>query len=307
MLFIWKASKMSENVKDKVVQVFLEMQSIFPFPGYIDNNLNKYITIVQEIAKKTPLGSNILSIGAGPCDLEAILSKLGYNVKAIDDLEDHWHLMGQNRDRIKNFAEQMNVELIIESSKTSSLKKDYFDVVLLIDAIEHLHNSPRELLNYSISSLKTGGLLIAETPNAVSLAHRLKVLFGKSSQKDAEYFFWNVGQYRDHVREFTRSELTQILSYLNLDAINSRMTNVVVDTVEARTFWKKSIVKMYKLISGPYPNFRSTILISGKKPENWSPTDISLDNFKKRYQHIRNYNLDNDPDDILIDKMQLDA
>lgn len=292
-------------MKDRVVQVFLEMQKIFPFPGYIDNNLNKYITTVLKITKETPLGSKILSIGSGPCDLEAVPSRLGYKVTAIDDLEDQWHIIGHNRERIKDFAKQINIELIIQSSKTSPLKEGYFDAVLLFDIVEHTHSSPRELLNYSISSLKTGGLLLVETPNAVALAKRLRVLFGKSSQVNVDFFFWNIGKYRNHIREFTRSELTQILSYLNLDAIDSKMTNIAVEMVEARTFWKKSFVKMYKLISGPYPNFRSTILISGKKPKNWSPVDISLDNFKKCYRHIRDYNLDDEPDDILIDKMQL--
>lgn len=95
---------MIENVKDRVVQVFLEMQKIFSFPGYIDNNLNKYITTVLKITKETPLGSKILSIGSGPCDLEAVLSRLGYKVTAIDDLEDHWHIIGRNRERIRDLA-----------------------------------------------------------------------------------------------------------------------------------------------------------------------------------------------------------
>ena len=74
------------------------MRKIFPFPGYMGNKLNKHTAIISEIMKESPLGSKILSIGSGPCDLEAILSKLGYNITAIDDLKDHWHLIGKNRE-----------------------------------------------------------------------------------------------------------------------------------------------------------------------------------------------------------------
>ena len=45
-----------------------------------------------------------------------------------------------------------------------------------------------ELLNYSILLLKPGGRLLIETPNAVALAKRLKVLFGKSNQVNANFF-----------------------------------------------------------------------------------------------------------------------
>ena len=52
----------------------------------------------------------ILSIGSGPCDLEAILSNLGYNITAIDDLNDSWHLISNNKERIKNYlSEQIEI------------------------------------------------------------------------------------------------------------------------------------------------------------------------------------------------------
>lgn len=288
--------------KNEVVQAFLEVRQVFPFPGYMDNKLNRYIVITSEIMKEHPPGSKILSIGSGPCDLEAILSKLGYDITAIDDLKDHWHLIGRNRDRIKDFAEQMNIELIVQSGESSQLKENYFDVVLLIDIIEHLHRSPRALLNYSILSLKLGGKLLIETPNAVALAKRLKVLFGKSGQVSANFFYWNIGEYRSHIREYTPSELKQILSHHNLETVVLKTTNIAVEMVENKTFLKRVIIKMYKLISSLYPNFRSTILISGKKPRNWSPTEDSLDNFKRYYSHIAKYNLDNEPDEVLIIK-----
>ncbi|CAD6491590.1 MAG: Ubiquinone biosynthesis O-methyltransferase [Candidatus Argoarchaeum ethanivorans] len=269
----------------------------------MDGNLNKYSTIASQIMKEYPAGSKILSIGSGPCDFEAVLSKLGYGITAIDDLNDHWHLIGKNRERIRNFAKQMNIELITQSAGSPELKENYFDVVLLIDIIEHLHRSPRELLNYSISLLKLNGLLIVETPNTVALVNRLKVLFGKTNQVSADFIYWNVGEYRAHIREYTSSELKQILSYHNLTAVNSKMVNIMIDHVKAGNFLKNIIIKSYKLVSGLYPNFRDTILISGKKPKDWNPTDNSIETFKKYYTHIEKYNLDNEPDEVLVNKI----
>lgn len=293
-----------ETQKDEIKQAFLEMQKEFPFGNkYVGDKLNKYIAIISQIMKEYPPGSKILSIGSGPCDIEAILSKLDYDITAIDDLNDHWHLIGKNRERIKNFGKRMNIELIAQSAGSPRIKENYFDVVLLIDIIEHLHRSPRELLNYSISSLKPNGLLIVETPNTVALVKRLKVLFGKSNQVSANFIYWNIGEYRSHIREYTQSELKQILSYHNLTAVNSKMINIMIDAVGVEIFFKKIVVKTYKLISGLYPNFRDTILISGKKPKDWLPTDNSIETFKKYYTHIQKYNLDNEQDDVLINKI----
>ena len=296
-----------ETQTNEITRAFLEMQKEFPFSGYVNNNLNKYIHIVSRIMKEGSLpGSKILSIGSGPCDLEAILSKLGYKITAIDDLNDHWHLIGKNRERIKNFAKRMNIELITQSAGLPQLKEKYFDAVLLIDIIEHLHRSPRELLNYSISLLKPNGLLIIETPNAVALVNRLKVLFGKTNQVSADFIYWNIGEYRSHIREYTRSELEKILLHHSLTAVNSTMINIMlymIDAVRVEKFLKKIVIKTYKLISGLYPNFRDTILISGKKPKSWRPTDNSIETFKRYYSHIEKYNLDNLPDEVLLNEI----
>ena len=294
-----------ETQTNEIARAFLEIQKEFPFSGYVNNNLNKYIHIVSRIMKECSLpGSKILSIGSGPCDLEAILSKLGYDITAIDDLNDHWHLIGKNRERITNFAKRMNIKLITQSAGSSQIKENYFDVVLLIDIIEHLHRSPRELLNYSISSLKPGGLLIVETPNTVALVNRLKVLFGRSNQVSADFIYWNIGEYRAHIREYTRSELKEILLYHGLTAVNSTMINIMIDSsVESGTFFKKIIAKTYKRVSGYIPNFRDTILICGKKPKEWRPTDNSIETFKRYYSHIEKYNLDNLPDEVLLNEI----
>lgn len=193
--------------RNEITQAFLEVQKEFPFPSYMDSKLIKYIAITSQIMKEYRSGSKILSIGSGACELEAILSKLGYELTAIDDLKDHWHLIGKNRERIKDFAKRMNIELIIQSAGSSQIRENYFDVALLLGIIEHLHNSPRELLNYSVSSLKSGGLLLIKTVNAVALLKRLRVLLGKSSQGDANFFYWNIGEYRSHIREYSCSEL----------------------------------------------------------------------------------------------------
>ncbi len=291
---------------ERIHEIFLEVESSFPFKGYINEfKFNKYHQIIKKIIKEYPPGSKILSIGAGPCSLEAILSKLNYSVTAVDDLSDQWHLIGNNRQRIKNFAKEFNIKLIVQSAEIYQLEENYFDVVLLIDIVEHLHETPRELLNTAITFLKINGLIIIEVPNTASLKNRIIVLFGKSNQVNIKFIFWNIGKYRSHFREYTKSELLYIMSICKLKSINVKMLNLRTDMIyrSTKSILKKTPILIYKIISCIYPNFRDTIIASGKKPYDWAPIQISIKNFKKCYGLIGLYNLDNVTDEILINQI----
>lgn len=288
-----------------VTRAFEEVRAVFPFPGYMDGALDKYRALIAPIIEQCPPKAKILSIGAGPCDLEAILSKLSYQVTAVDDLQDQWHLIGKNRDRILTFAKQMGIELLVESAG-GKVKENSFDAVLLIDVIEHLHESPRGLLNYSISLLKQGGLLLIETPNCAALAKRLKVLSGRSSQVSAGFFYWNIGPYRSHVREYTRQELKQMLEYQNLRHPKIKMLNIILRE-ESGGLLGNAVTAAYKLISGLHPGFKATILASGWKPAGWQPTAASITHFKKYYSHLDRWNLDNETDEVMTGKLMADG
>jgi 2-polyprenyl-3-methyl-5-hydroxy-6-metoxy-1,4-benzoquinol methylase len=286
-----------------VLDAIYETKRVFPFKGYMDNKLNKYTSIIYKIRNNFSPGSEILSIGAGPWDLEAILSKLGYSITAIDDLNDQWHLIGNNRERIKDFAKLSGINLIEYSACSADIKVDSFDAVLLIDIIEHMHNSPRQILNYSITSLKPGGLLMITTPNVASLSKRLRFLVGKSAQVPVDFLYWNIGEFRSHFREYTKSELLRILQYQNLISINAYMLNIALEDMSCKGIMGNIILQSYGIISNIIPNFRDTILICGKKPDGWEPTAPSIANFANEYKHLIIYNIDDESSENLLNKL----
>ena len=215
------------------------------------------------------------------------LLRLGYVVTCVDDLKDQWHLIDGNRDRIKEFASKNGINLIVDSAENlGDLLKESFDIVLLVDVIEHLHGGPRELLNSIISRLRSGGLLVVETPNAVSLFKRMKVLCGMSSQIGSDFLFWNIGEYRSHFREYTRKEIERILSLENLIDVRIKMTNHTTGEVIIKSTAHRLLLRAYGLLSGAYPNFRFTILAFAKRPDNWIPTQSSLETFARLYPQM---------------------
>jgi 2-polyprenyl-3-methyl-5-hydroxy-6-metoxy-1,4-benzoquinol methylase len=282
-------------------QAFLELREEFPFgKEYVEHKRDKYRLIATQVTRMCPAGAEVLSVGSGPCDLEAILCKLGFKITAIDDLNDQWHVIGNNRQRIIDFAEKLGMRFLMQPMNGGALQQD-FDAALLIDVIEHMHDSPRALLNYTLSSLKPNGLLIIETPNAIALHKRLRLLFGKTPLVDANFIYWNVGEFRSHVREYSPSELRRILSNHYLDTVQITTNNLMFNEESAGAF--NVLKKLYNFATALSPNFKDSTLILAKKPVDWRPTQASIAEFKKYNAHIMNYNLDGESDESIAEEI----
>ena len=53
-----------------------------------------------------------------------------------------------------------------------------YDVIVFAEVIEHLYTAPELVLPYLRELLVLGGVLLLQTPNAVSLRKRAKLLLG---------------------------------------------------------------------------------------------------------------------------------
>jgi hypothetical protein len=141
----------------------------------------------------------------------------------------------------------------------------------------------------------------------VALAKRVLSLIGKSNYPSVRFIYFNVGTYRSHVREYTVSELEYVLKQSGITGLKSELTNSATKSLicENRGLRKASL-KLYDLISTIVPNLRDTILIFGRKPENWKPLDdlIAFKNLKNHYDHLVKYNLDSEDDDNIVSKIR---
>jgi SAM-dependent methyltransferase len=87
-----------------------------------------------------------------------------------------------------------------------------YDVVVFAEVLEHLYTAPELVLDFLCHLLRPGGLLILQTPNAVSLGKRIKFLFGANPFELIRRDRLNPG----HFREYTLDELIQLLSAIGL-------------------------------------------------------------------------------------------
>jgi 2-polyprenyl-3-methyl-5-hydroxy-6-metoxy-1,4-benzoquinol methylase len=83
-----------------------------------------------------------------------------------------------------------------------------YDVIVFAEVLEHLYTAPELVLGYLRERLAPGGLLLVQTPNAVALRKRARLLLGTHPYERIRVDRENPG----HFREYTAGELRELLT-----------------------------------------------------------------------------------------------
>lgn len=238
----------------------------FPFEGYILPEAIKgaYSDIANIALRYLQPGSAILDFGCGPCDKTAILQFLGFHCSAYDDLKDDWHKLPGNREKILSFANKCGIDFKQTNAGMLPFDKNSFDMIMLHDVLEHLHDSPRDLLNDLLDLAKPNGLLFVTVPNAVNIRKRIDVLFGKTNLPRFEGYYWYPGSWRGHIREYVRNDLVKLSDYLNLEVLELRSCDHMLQQLSG------SIRPAYLLITSIFRGWKDSWLLVARKRQGWS-------------------------------------
>ena len=208
----------------------------FPFEGYMTREetvKRVYPNIADTVLRYLQPGSAILDFGCGPCDKTAVLQFLGFHCSAYDDLQDDWHKMPGNREKVLSFSNKCGIDFKEANGGMLPFKKNSFDMIMLHHVLEHLHDSPRDLLNDLLDLVKPEGLLFVTVPNAVNIRKRIDVLFGRTNLPRFEGYYWYPGSWRGHIREYVRNDLVKLSEYLNLEVLDLKGCDHMLERVPA--------------------------------------------------------------------------
>jgi 2-polyprenyl-3-methyl-5-hydroxy-6-metoxy-1,4-benzoquinol methylase len=240
----------------------------FPFQGYMRPEpaaRGPYSNVANTVLRHLRPGSTILDFGCGPCDKTAVLQFLGFDCAGYDDLQDEWHKSPGVRDRILAFANKCGIDFRQATAGALPFDKHSFDMVMLQDIVEHLHDSPRLLLNDLLELVKPNGLLFVTVPNAVNIRKRIDVLFGRTNLPPFDSFYWDPGSWRGHVREYVRNDLARLAEYLDLDVLELRGCDHMLEKVP------RSLLPAYLLVTRSLRGWKDSWLLVARKKQNWSP------------------------------------
>jgi 2-polyprenyl-3-methyl-5-hydroxy-6-metoxy-1,4-benzoquinol methylase len=244
-----------------------KLKEIFPFENYIKENSggDAYQTVFSIATKYLPEKSNVLDFGSGPCDKTAVVALLGHNCIAYDDMQDEWHKESDNSRKILEFSKKIGVQLINTLESSISSQDVVFDMIMLNDVIEHLHESPKDILLSLLDLLKDDGVLFITVPNAGNIKKRLSLLMGGTNLPSFESYYWYPGLWRGHIREYVHNDLIELSNFLDLEVELIYGCDHMLENVPT---W---LLPLYKFVTRFFPKWKdSWVLVARKKP-NWSP------------------------------------
>lgn len=248
-------------------EAWKEVKDTFPFDGYIhEGRKSGYQDMVSKVAKWSVPDASVLDFGAGPCDKTAMFSKVGMKVTAFDTLQDAWHKLDGNRQKILDFSKSVGINYCLPSDDDPlPFLSEQYDVLMSHDVMEHLHSSPRVLLNKLLECVKPGGILAITVPNAANLRKRLHLLFGKTNYNKFEYFYWYPGMWNGHVREYVYKDLFLLNEYLGLELLELSTYNLQLDVLPPYAR------KPFAICANLVPGVRDSWMLVARKPKSWAP------------------------------------
>ena len=96
-----------------------------------------------------------------------------------------------------------------------------YDAIVMAEVIEHLHTAPSVVLRYLAGWLTPGGALVIQTPNAVALHKRIRMLLGRNPMEPPRESRGNPG----HFHEYTVGELRAAATAAGLEVSAVRTAN----------------------------------------------------------------------------------
>lgn len=172
--------------------------------------------ILQTVVDAIPQGGKLADIGGGLTPCCHAMSLLGYRTVLVDDFGDRGYaesswMLDQKR---KDGVEILSCDVLSDLP----LPENSFDAVMTHDCLEHLHNSPKKMLQQCVAALKPGGFLFLGVPNSVNLRKRLTVPFGIGKWSTMNDWYES-DAFRGHVREPDIDDLAYIARSLGLEDV----------------------------------------------------------------------------------------
>lgn len=165
-------------------------------------------------------GGRLVDLGGGISAHNGVLAQLGMIVYVVDMLDDYWEHKATAPSSITQEVELLQAwgvrfirHEVLTYDLTAHFADNPLDAVTSFHCIEHLHHSPRRVLESAMRVLKPGGTMLIEVPNAANARKRLALLCGRTNYGSYNSFYYNE-PFVGHVREYTVGDLRQLAQNL---------------------------------------------------------------------------------------------
>jgi SAM-dependent methyltransferase len=220
-----------------------------------------------------PSGANleILDIGCAEGELVVLLAKRGNRVTAADISK---AFLEQAANRAAGSGASVSTIFFDVEKDITAFNDKKFDVIYLMDVIEHLRSPVKALANIR-GLLRDNGTLIIHTPNLCSLALLYRYVRFRSRREN--YFLpENLGDL--HLQGYDYQTLEKVLNFVGLQIEKVLPTATTLPLIYRFT-WAKPF---FRALSHLFPLISDTLLVRCRKVE---PVDMEkqIEYWEKAY------------------------
>ncbi len=182
-----------------------------------------------KICDQIPSTSSILDVGPGSCSFGQFFKDRGFDkLYAIEN-------DAENRERAKLVYGTVVAEL-------TELKQERFELILLLDVLEHMPN-PFDFFAQVSKLLKPGGMILISLPNIAHWSVRIPLLFGYFNYQDRGLLD------RTHLQFFTRARFRELLqSVPDLRLIEESSSIEPAELILPKAIWNNELWRRLSLI-----------------------------------------------------------
>jgi 2-polyprenyl-3-methyl-5-hydroxy-6-metoxy-1,4-benzoquinol methylase len=150
---------------DKEVDELVSLYEKMSDPGYEESQQGRHLQmrwLLSKARNANPSARSLLDVGAGSGLLVAEAKCFGFDAIGVEP----------SRSLVQSGRRLYQVDLLEGVFPHPKLSDDRFDVIFLVDIIEHI-STPLELLRHCAAALSPQGVIILVTPNVDSFVARL--------------------------------------------------------------------------------------------------------------------------------------
>ncbi len=260
---------------NKIVEEIYQKFGTFSLPYQTDvRRFTENVKLLQWVAQcLPPKKGRLLDIASGPGLLVAAGQKVGFTSEGVDK-----YIFPQNDNTYFKIQEIEKLQQIWQGFGVTVQPWSYDEIssrylagslqVITCDAfVEHLTESPRNLLTDAFKLLEPGGYFILTTPNLVSLLRRVRFMLGYSCMWDFKDY-WQSDLFLGHRREFTVSEIEKMCQSTGFEVKQLYTKNVYpLGEIKKYGLVKIFVRSLISVFSRFVPNSGEIIYLVAQKPK----------------------------------------
>ena len=237
---------------------------------YLFQHMERFARTVHEINnlyRNHPSKSRIriLDFGSLAGELGIALKTFGYDVHCID--------IEEVINEYKKHYERNNLKVkFLSKGYQLPYENDYFDCIVFSEVLEHVYDSPLEILKEFKRILHLDGHLLLTTPNVMRIENKIKFLLNINIYQDI-YRYTYSPRYALHFREYSKRDLKILLEdYLGYSIVRFTM----FDYAGGRTSTRRFIQRCLHLINILLPMYKGCMIaIARNGPDKQQPAVIN--------------------------------